>query len=480
MKRFFSRVLILITCVASVVACGKSGGNTNPPTPAHVHSRTLNEIITEQSGDTFSGLFHCDECGSDYYDTITYQDVNMPVINISGSLDGISKENKVTATLQYKDGNKSFDCTSTFKLQGASSIRHNYPKQNFSIQLFEDEAKTTKKKIEFVSGWGKQSKYVLKANYVDFSACRNIVSAKLYGDMVHSRNIQDEVSNLINGGAIDGYPVLLYHNGYFKGLYTLNIPKDKWCFAMGDGEQEAILMGDGYSATTELRAHVSDDFVTSKMDLEYCTNEDTDTSWVVTSFNNMIDFINDNDGENFRAGISNYINLERTMDSIIYTLIMSGSDNYKNNVIYLTYDGVHWQTSVYDMDSTWGMSWDGRFNITWNGSELTDPDWNETTDILQANMLFKRIYENYHNEFVARYNQLRSSVFTEQKITQKFRTFINSIPQVVYNADKAYYTEMPLPFDRDDEDINCNQINYNKISVFVHNRLANLDNMLSA
>ena len=31
-------------------------------------------------------------------------------------------------------------------------------------------------------------------------------------------------------GAIDGFPVLVFNNGNYVGLYTWNIPKDKWNF----------------------------------------------------------------------------------------------------------------------------------------------------------------------------------------------------------------------------------------------------------
>ena len=45
---------------------------------------------------------------------------------------------------------------------------------------------------------------------------------------------------------IDGYPVEIYINGEFLGLYTWNIPKDKWTFNMTGDEntREALLMAD--------------------------------------------------------------------------------------------------------------------------------------------------------------------------------------------------------------------------------------------
>ena len=536
MKRLLSGIFILILCITCTVACKKlytityhlNSGTSNGGNPAtytsgqelvlndgvredysfvgwyldseftdkieritasttgdlnlyakweHLHpSRTVTSISTAKEGSTMQASFHCNTCDEDFVDTIKPSDIGMPIVNIVGDLTGISKDNRLQVQLSYYSDEQSFDCYSTIKLQGASSVRHNYPKQNYSIQLFKDSEFTKKKKVEFVSGWGEQSKYVLKANWVDFSQSRNIVSAKLYGEVVHSRDLQDEIANLYNGGAIDGYPVLLYQNGYYQGLYSLNIPKDKWLFGMGDGENEAIVMGDGYSNTTKLLSHVSSDFESSKMDLEYCTNEDTDTTWVVDSLNNMIDFINDNDGENFKNGISNYVNLDRTIDDIIFTLVMAGADNYQNNVMYVTYDGIHWQTSVYDMDSTWGMSWDGRFNIEWTNSTVYDPNWSQTTDIMQTNMLFKRIWDNYRTEIRARYNELRQSVLTYENIANKFTAYIGQIPTLLYDTDLSVYTNPDQVIPNPDETIpNPDQNTLSQILTFAQTMLTQLD-----
>jgi hypothetical protein len=51
-----------------------------------------------------------------------------------------------------------------------------YPKKNFTIKLFEDANRTVKQKIAF-KNWGKQNKFCLKANWIDISHLRNIVSA---------------------------------------------------------------------------------------------------------------------------------------------------------------------------------------------------------------------------------------------------------------------------------------------------------------
>ena len=74
-----------------------------------------------------------------------------------------------------------------------------------------------------MESWGTQKKYCLKANYVDFSHCRNIVAAKLWGQAVRSRPTRnDKLYGLPNGGAIDGFPIMVAINGEYQGIYTFN------------------------------------------------------------------------------------------------------------------------------------------------------------------------------------------------------------------------------------------------------------------
>ena len=102
-----------------------------------------------------------------------YESYNLPLLKLTGSMKGISKENKVK--LAYAYGELTGNCT--LKWQGASSLA--YDKKNFTITF--DEKRT------IVEKWGAQKKYCLKANYIDFSHCRNIVAAKLWGQAVRTR-----------------------------------------------------------------------------------------------------------------------------------------------------------------------------------------------------------------------------------------------------------------------------------------------------
>ena len=72
----------------------------------------------------------------------------------------------------------------------------------------------------------------MKANWIDITHSRNVVSARLWGDVVKSRTDYDTLPELLrispNQGAIDGFPIKFYGNNVYWGRYTMNIPKDAW------------------------------------------------------------------------------------------------------------------------------------------------------------------------------------------------------------------------------------------------------------
>ena len=110
-------------------------------------------------------------------------------------------------------------CYATGAVQGTSSA--SLPAKNYTFKFYSDTEHTTKNKIDV--GWGKQSKYCFKKNYIDSTHTRNLSGARIAYDMVNSRPESDFKNNLLTAprnGAVDGFPCVIYLNGEFWGLYT--------------------------------------------------------------------------------------------------------------------------------------------------------------------------------------------------------------------------------------------------------------------
>jgi len=380
----------------------------------------------------------------------------MPVIEINGDISGISKDNKVDVFVKYHSKELNFNSNATLKWQGSSSLF--YEKKNYTINFVDEFGE--KNKILVKDEWGSQNKYCLKANYIDHTSARNVVSAKIFGQIVHSRNKSDELHELVNGGAIDGFPVAIYMNNNYQGLYTFNIPKDKWLFDMNKNGNKAILMADGWGNSTKLKERISTDYISSNWELEYCSTgeEPEESTWVVESFNNLIDFLNNNNGDDFKNGIANYTDIDRAMDLMLYTLALNGLDNLSKNILWVTYDGIKWIPSAYDLDSTWGIYCDG--------TVLPETEWMTLEEFSNnANLLWQRILENYKQEVKDRYIELRESVLSTENIITMFANFINDIPTDLYKFETYLYPKIPS------QKIS----NLSQIAYFAQKHLSNLD-----
>ncbi len=308
------------------------------------------------------------------------------------------------------------------KLQGSSSLSYN--KKNFTVKFYKDAAESSKNKMVVSDGWGKEYKYCLKANYIDHSHARNIVSAKLWGDIVRSRdNVNENLADLVNCGAIDGFPVMLYINDQYQGLYTFNIPKDDWMFGMDSKDvNEAILCGEQHSGAAAFLNTFD-----STWSIEYATDEDN-TQWIEDTFNEFYYFVNNSTDEEFKAGLSEYTDVEGCIDYLLFIQAICGMDDLDKNMLLVTFDGGdHWIPSVYDLDTTFGIYWTG-------DSFFAD---NEMLDIStrSPSKLWERLLKNYDAEIKARYAQLRQGALSMENIITRFEDFASVIPSGLYALD---------------------------------------------
>lgn len=341
----------------------------------------------------------------------------LPVLYMSGDTSMMNKDNEVDLTYVYGDKSGTLSC----KWQGSSSLA--YPKKNFTIKF--------DTKFEAKEGWGEQKKYCLKANYIDASHARNIISATLWGQMVKSRSgVNSRLKNLINGGAIDGFPVLVFINNEYQGLYTWNIPKDKWMFGMGDGTKEAIICAETHTDATRFKASAEVDG--TDFELEHVSDEDN-SSWVATSVNTLIGYCNIS-SPNMNL-ISKYVDINSAIDYCIFACFVGGTDIVSKNYILGTYDGAKWFFSAYDLDTTFGNQWTGKGYDRYNKLSFAN---------LGANhKLMELILKNKKPELVARYKELRNDILSEGNLLYLLSNFICGIPHAAYEMESVIWPEIP-------------------------------------
>ena len=354
----------------------------------------------------------------------------LPILYLVGDTTAMTKETRVDLRYTYVDSVKKEQRTGwcDCKWQGETSTAK--PKKNYTIRFYNDPDHAKKDKIDY-GGLTKASKWVTKANYVDQSHARNIVSARLWSDIVHSRSGElptEMQESALNYGAIDGYPILIYLNGAYLGLYTMNIPKDEKLFGMDtDNPKHCALCGysnnngdNSVVLSTQFRTVNTNDWENEVPEEWNDTNR--------AALTNLVNFVKDSTDNDFVTNLNTYLDVESAIDYYIFMYFNGGIDSLGRNLIILTYDGVKWYCSGYDMDMTFGNNFSGTGVLS--PTTACPEAYRETNSLL-----WQRLEALFGNAIYNRYTALRQTVLSTEYVNRAFEMFISQIPDNEYEAD---------------------------------------------
>lgn len=336
----------------------------------------------------------------------------IPKLYIDGNIENMNSKSDIRKVkISYESEDLTFSSYATLKIQGNWSLR--YDKKNYTIKLYKDELYEEKNYIDVL--WGKQYEYCLKANWIDKTHSRNIVTANIVSDI---NKKYDLFINAPNYGAIGGFPIEIYENNKFLGLYTFNIPKDAWLFNMDKKDNNNIILTSEDWFDSNLLKSTK---YLNKWSIE--TGPEDNTTY--EKLKRLIKFIVTSSDKEFKNNINKYIDLDATLNYFIMCEFANLYDNVGKNMLLVTYDGNYWYPALYDLDSSFGTTYDGM---------LLD-DYNYI-DRIEFNLLYNRILKNFSKEYTDRYFELRKEILTKENIMEKFTEFSKKIPDETLNLEK--------------------------------------------
>ena len=455
----------------------------------------------------------------------------VPTLWLRGSTAGMSKDNAVPMDFVFAD--KTGACS--VKWQGSSSTR--YVKKNYTVSISSesdgidalcgwtkwindylggigvvDSGKKTiydtvsgTQKIpdrNTVSTWGLQKKFCLKANFIDVSASRNVVCARLWGQVrssnilgVTAQNISGgnaattipiggktvtvhpgdrayyngtlygvqwgysvysqtdkyiwvvdplmaNLSSVPNWGAIDGCPITVNINGKYAGLYTLNIPKAKWMF--GSGIVYVVSGEDNNSAACQWKATAA---VATDDDYSVEVKPDSaEDSTVRTALNTAISAVLEA-AEALEANPDAWHTWEKQINDAI------AIDSIIDYFIFACCIGGHDIMArnilygTYD-GTQWFMS---AYDLdTTFGSDPYGTNWfpagrendrNTFASAAAMHALCNLVWQYAASRFVERYHALRAGVLSDANVLRVISNFVSDIPERAYNRDRERWPE---------------------------------------
>lgn len=360
---------------------------------------------------------------------------DIPKLFWTGSLPTTKDQGNIVGSVKWVSATESFDCYGTLKVQGNSSTA--YPKKNFTLTLYSDAECTTKLGKNF-KGWGSQSKFVMKANWIDLSHARNVVSCRIWSDVVASRPNYEDYPEAFrtspNNGVIDGFPIRFYANGVYQGRYAFNIPKDAWMANMDkNNDDELIMCGENYvggcfRALPQLNESDWTD------ELHATVPQSVKTAWT-----NAVSFVMNSSDADFKEHLSDYFDVQSLIDYDIYGIVSCNLDGFAKNQMYQKYASTPYIAQCYDMDSTWGLWWNGQsfVAVDYARNQFQDYQDSPTHD---GNLLFVRLETLFSSEIAARWRVLRDSVLSVDNLILAFEEWTDICPKELVEEDYASTT----------------------------------------
>lgn len=383
---------------------------------------------------------------------------DLPILYLYGAgIEGMkSKKDSLSEGLSFSFPRFNVSGTLTgIKVQGASSA--GLAKKNYTLHL--------DRKIELIPGYGKQKKYVIKADMTDFSHVRNVGCAKLWGEVRKTRikaddaikvndtdYLTDNTGNHITGeadpqlsiggnyGAVDGFPIALYINDKYWGLYSFNVPKDAWMAKMSShSKDEAIVSTDWTALDKAIRLDGTD------MEIEFCGTKNT--AWVFSSINALIDALKASytTKEAFDQAIDKHLDVDSAIDYYVYSAAIGNTDGVLRNYLFQTWNRTKWYIAAYDLDMTFGRTPDlpDWLSPVYNGDN-NRRGGTTLTNLAGGNRLFHQLWKFHKEDIITRYKELVAGPLSSGAVSTLLTNFAAPIPDALLSQEDKTWPQTQL------------------------------------
>jgi hypothetical protein len=204
---------------------------------------------------------------------------------------------------------------------------------------------------------------------------------------------------------------------------------------MGSGTQECILCARGMPQPNADGFQTLETTLGTAFDVEYITDENN-TDWALTSLNRMLSAVINSDGSDLDTTVAQYLDWDSVIDHYIQTVLTGAADCTFKNYLLCTYDGTKWFITGYDMDSTFGLLWDGK-SFTLANAHPTFASY------AYRHRAMDLVLKHKKDALKARYAELRAGVLSEINISNLLTNYMASIPSQVLDADAANWPTIP-------------------------------------
>ena len=252
----------------------------------------------------------------------------------------------------------------------------------------------------------------------------------------------------------DGFPIIITwinsntNEETWMGVYTWNLKKSKEVYNCNKKKAENIILDGVINSSTIFGGSVNWSAFEirnpkSLIDIDgnkYDGDNPKELSDVDANSKKVKDYLTRLSGvvaalraSNTKETFEQYFLPQAFIDYYLVSQVLFNHDGFGKNWIWVTYDGLHWTPTLYDVDSIFGMYWNGIYVIP-------NSDNSTILGIPQCLGLDKL----YSDEISKRYKELRDKgIFSVDNIVKLLNSWINKIGYSNIEKEFEVYSQTP-------------------------------------
>lgn len=387
---------------------------------------------------------------------------NMKKLYYEGDIFSVNQDVQATGFMSYSYNGEKKDYY--IKISYLDSDRSKYTKHDYKILFFNDDKFTDEAEIQLMKDTKASHIWELYGNYYDFYNLRDKVTTELYKEVRSSSKTADKRlgDNFLTK---ESEPILLFINQAFAGVFRVLEPDGANILNVDKNEKMCAVVRAAYNNSQSYFKQEIDNENTWRVKYNYTEEND----WIYNSLNELIKFVNEKEGEEFKKGISKYLDVDGMIDYMLTVYNTAAADNVGRCFTLGTYDGKIWTPSIFDANASLGINNDGEIT---NLEDVLVPSVEDGKAVSDTNsLLWDKMLNCYFDEIKARYNELKTTVFTAENIYSKFEELKKEVPDYVYEKEKETFPAVDSQTDLKQSLTEFMAVRKNIFEVFFENEL---------
>ncbi len=377
-----------------------------------------------------------------------YNNTTLPKMYLNGDITNMTAYQTVPMSIEYISPNEerygqSFNTgiqNNPVKIQGTSSLQ--YVRKNYTIYL-KDEYGADMYYNPYGPGSVADYVFCLKADYVESSHANNTGCARFVNDCLYDTKTPMQLDNENCRTTINGFPIEVYMNGEYLGVYNFNHDRYSYQSYGYDYKRYPNLLvyeinsNSNTSAGAFYRYGDNVESSTGITELEYYKrdfnliygNRTTDSD-TYSEIKTLVEWVSVAEQDLFRETISEHFNTEYLFRYFLMVLLIGAVDSLGKNLKIMTIDGKVWYPTFYDMDTVLGIDNTGYLTIE-PDVEIESGSYNTSNS-----NLWNKVWNFFRQELKEEWSAMRQGRFTLDNLMDYiYGQQISVIPPKYYNDD---------------------------------------------